>query len=135
MSKAANRRMAYDGMLRQTIDKTRNYIRDHWQEFWSQRSEATQLLPSYIWRAIRNYLRGGSRQAAALAYYAIFSVFPLVLLLAIWIGSLVGPAVAQEQIANGLGLFYQHRPSAIFKVRLVPQSNKAQSSAWWLLSA
>lgn len=105
MSKAANRRMAYDGMLRQTIDKTRNYIRDHWQEFWSQRSEATQLLPSYIWRAIRNYLRGGSRQAAALAYYAIFSVFPLVLLLAIWIGSLVGPAVAQEQIANGLGLF------------------------------
>lgn len=101
----------YDGscfwgpMLRQRIDNVRTYVKDHWNAWWSQRSEATQLLPSYIWRAVRNYLRGGSRQAAALAYYAIFSIFPLVLLLAIWIGNFVGPAVAQEQIASGLELF------------------------------
>ncbi|QPC80557.1 YihY/virulence factor BrkB family protein [Phototrophicus methaneseepsis] len=92
-------------MLRERTEQIRQQVHEMATEWWSQRSEATQLLPGYVWRAVRNYLRGGSRQAAALAYYAIFSVFPLVLLLAVGVGSLVGPAVAQDQIASGLQLF------------------------------
>lgn len=76
-----------------------------WQQWWSRRSETTRSLPPHIWQAMMNYANRGSRQAAALAYYAIFSVFPLTLLLAVAIGGLVGPAVAQQQIADGLSLF------------------------------
>ncbi len=82
-------------------------IRWRLQRWWSRRSEATRSLPGYIWKAISNYIRSGSgsRQAAALSYFAIFSVFPLVLLISVVIGSLVGPAVAQEQIVRGLQIF------------------------------
>ncbi|MGJ3238451.1 MAG: YihY/virulence factor BrkB family protein [Anaerolineae bacterium] len=77
------------------------------QTWWNQRRPATQSLPHYIWRAVSNYIRAGSgaRQAAALSYYAIFSVFPLTLLLAVGIGMIVEPVVAQEQIARGLQIF------------------------------
>lgn len=73
--------------------------------YWGKMPYSTQALPPYLWRATLNYLRSGSQLAATLAYYSIFSVFPLVLLLAVAIGSVVGPAIAQEQIARGLGLF------------------------------
>ncbi len=74
------------------------------RNWWEQRSPATKLLPKYIRKAIFNHLRSGSgaRLAAALAYYALFSVFPMVLLLAVAIGSIVEPAVAQEQIVQAL---------------------------------
>lgn len=76
-------------------------------EWWQERSISTRALPHYLWKAVRNYSRSGSgsRQAAALSYYAIFSIFPLTLLLAVAISSVLGPAVAQEQIAHGLQLF------------------------------
>lgn len=72
--------------------------------WWGQRSPGTKLLPKYIRKAIFNHIRSGSgsRLAAALAYYALFSVFPMVLLLAVAIGSIVEPAVAQEQIVQAL---------------------------------
>ncbi len=73
--------------------------------WWDQHDTATQALPRYIWKAIQNYLRTGSKQAAALAYYAIFSIFPLALLLAVAVGGIVGPQEAQEQMRNGLTLF------------------------------
>ncbi len=74
------------------------------RRWWDQRSPGTKLLPKYIRKAIFNHLRSGSgsRLAAALAYYALFSVFPMVLLLAVAIGSIVEPAVAQEQIVQAL---------------------------------
>jgi len=74
------------------------------RSWWSRRSSATQLLPKYLWKAVFNHIRSGygPRQAAALSYYALFSVFPLILLLAVAIGALVEPAVAQEQIARAL---------------------------------
>lgn len=73
--------------------------------WWAQHDNATRALPGYLWKAVQNYLRTGSKQAAALAYYAIFSIFPLALLLAVAVGGLVGPQEAQEQIRNGLALF------------------------------
>ncbi len=72
---------------------------------WTQLQARTYRLPNYLLCAVTNYLARGSQQAATLAYYVIFSVFPLVLLLAVAIGALVGPAVAQEQIARGLAFF------------------------------
>jgi membrane protein len=77
------------------------------RRWWSQRSIPTRSLPHYLWRAITNYTgsSAGSRQAAALSYYAIFSIFPLTLFLAVAIGNLVGQEAAQEQIARGLTIF------------------------------
>ncbi|MGB7338685.1 MAG: YihY/virulence factor BrkB family protein [Phototrophicaceae bacterium] len=84
-----------------------NQILSSLNEWWTRQRPATQSLPHYIWVAIRNYIRAGtgSRQAAALSYYAIFSVFPLTLLLAVGIGNIVGPVAAEEQIARGLEIF------------------------------
>lgn len=77
------------------------------RRWWLRRSPSTRSLPKYLWRAGSNYARSGtgSRQAAALSYYAIFSIFPLTLLLAVGIGTILGPAVAQEQIVQGLEIF------------------------------
>lgn len=82
-------------------------ITQDFRNWWTRRSPSTRALPKHLLRAVQNYVRTGSgaRQAAALSYFAIFSIFPLVLLLAVGIGSLVGPAVAQEQIVRGLELF------------------------------
>lgn len=74
-------------------------------EWWSSHNESTRAIPVVLWEAIRNFSRYGSRQSAALAFYSIFSVFPLTLLLAVLVGGLLEPAVAQEQIANGLRFF------------------------------
>ena len=74
-------------------------------QWWERRDPATRLFFFYVRQAIANYTNYGSRRAAALAYYAIFSIFPLVLLLAIAFSRLVGTAVAQEQIASALSLF------------------------------
>jgi len=84
-----------------------NQLFSNLREWWNQRKPATQSLPHYVWVAVKNYIRAGSgsRQAAALSYYAIFSVFPLTLLLAVGIGNIVGPVAAQEQIARGLQIF------------------------------
>jgi membrane protein len=77
------------------------------RRWWLTRPPTTQALPKYLWRAVSNYAQSGagSRQAAALSYYAIFSIFPLTLLLVIAVGTILGPAVAQEQILNGLEIF------------------------------
>lgn len=82
-------------------------IRQTLQDWWHNRSRSTQSLPGHIWQAVKNYISWGtgSRQAAALSYYAIFSVFPLVLLIAVAISTVLGPAIAQEQILNGIALF------------------------------
>lgn len=91
-------------MLKQLIIEWKK-ARDRFLVWWLTVPHGTQSLPPYLWRAVRNFTSVGSMHAATLAYYAVFSVFPLILLLAIGFGSLVGPAVAQEQIANGLQLF------------------------------
>lgn len=80
-------------------------LREQFLVWWATLPHPTQTLPGYLQTALLNFLARGSQHATTLAYYALFSVFPLILLLAIAIGSLVGPAVAQEQIANGLALF------------------------------
>lgn len=68
----------------------------HW---WSRQRPATRALPDYLQRAVGNYFKYGNRQAAAMAYYAIFSIFPLSLLFTIAVSRVLGPVFAQEQIS------------------------------------
>ena len=74
-------------------------------DWWATHNEPTRELPYVFLTAFRNFSRYSSRQSAALAFYSLFSVFPLTLLLAVLVGGLLEPAVAQEQIANGLSFF------------------------------
>jgi membrane protein len=91
-------------MLKQAVQRWQAW-RVRFESWWAALPHATQTLPSYVWRAVRNFMMVGSLHATSLAYFAVFSVFPLVMLLAIAIGAIVSPAVAQEQIINGLALF------------------------------
>ncbi|XWX04605.1 YihY/virulence factor BrkB family protein [Aggregatilineales bacterium SYSU G02658] len=91
-------------MLKQIVQQWQSW-RGQIESWWLTMPHATQTLPVYLLRAVRNFITVGSLHATSLAYFAVFSIFPLVLLLAIAIGAVVGPAVAQEQIINGLALF------------------------------
>lgn len=83
--------------------------------WWSRQDIATRELLTFVRQAIRNFYTTDTRQAAALAYYAIFSVFPLTLLLAVVISRLLGPVAAQEQIASALGLFLPPDTSSVLQ--------------------
>lgn len=97
-------------------------------DWWSTHSEPTRELPSILLTAFRNFSRYSSRQSAALAFYALFSVFPLTLLLAVLVGGLLEPAVAQEQIANGLAFFLPE--STVSYVQDVLGESLQQSSSF-----
>ncbi len=100
--------------------------RARWQflRWWVRRSPSTRSLPGFVWRAVLNFAGYGARQAASLSYYAVFSVFPLALLLAITVNRIVGPVIAQEQIRLGLEPFLP--PSASETLQLF-QTNIAQA--------
>lgn len=80
---------------------------------WQRLPHPARALPVHLWQAILNFKERGTKQAAALSYYAVFSVFPLTLLMAVAIGGVLGPAVAQEQIAKGLILFLPEETDTI----------------------
>ncbi len=80
-----------------------NYQRrlNHW---WQASPAMTRALPAYLQRAVANFMSYGLRQAAALSYYAIFSIFPLTLLLAVVISHVVGPVVGPIDATAPIGL-------------------------------
>jgi membrane protein len=94
--------------------------------WWKTLPEMTRALPGYLVTALFGFLRHGTRQAAALAYYAVFSIFPLTLLLAVGISRLLGPVVAQQQIQIGLSAFLP--PSVAPALDLI-QTNVTQAIA------
>lgn len=85
--------------------------------YWRHLSPSSRSLPIHMWRAIINFKNYGLRNAAALAYYAVFSVFPLALLLTVAISATLGDTVATEQIANGISLFLPEETETIELVR------------------
>lgn len=93
-------------------------------QWWSRRQTSTRALPSYLWAAFDNFRRSGTQKAAALAFYAIFSIFPLTLLGAVVISGLVGPVVAQEQILLALDPFL---PPTSAQTLEIFQSNVTQA--------
>jgi membrane protein len=75
------------------------------QRWWNHQDPSVRELRQYLGKALNNFYHAGTGRAAALAYYTIFSVFPLSLLLTILVSKMLGPVAAQEQIASALGLF------------------------------
>jgi membrane protein len=86
--------------------------------WWLRQNKATRTLPYHLWRALVNFKNHGGRHAAALAYYFVFSVFPLTLLMATAISGILGPAVAQEQISTGLELFLPEKTAVLLQDNL-----------------
>ncbi|HRL12367.1 MAG TPA: YihY/virulence factor BrkB family protein [Aggregatilineales bacterium] len=73
--------------------------------WWEGRSKETRSFADHLLTAVRNYASTGTSRSAALSYYAVFSIFPLTLLIAVLVNQLLGPTVAQEQISLALGFF------------------------------
>lgn len=110
-------------MLRSRVDGLMQRL----GRFYGRLDPATRALPGYLGRAIANFNRHGLRQAAALAYYAVFSIFPLSLLLAVGIGSVLGPTVAQEQISRGLGVFLPDQTLELFQRNMATTLEQGRS--------
>lgn len=98
-------------MLRSRLDEFMKRVSGRWERL----PAPTRALPGYLGRALSNFFRHGLSRAAALAYYAVFSIFPLSLLLAVAIGGILGPTVAEEQIARGLSLFLPDQTITLFQ--------------------
>lgn len=56
-------------------------------------------------RAVKNFFSRDMREAAALSYYALFSLFPLSLLVIVIIGQIVGPVATKNQVEDFLSFF------------------------------
>ena len=110
-------------MLRSRLDD----LMQRASRWWGLLDPTTRALPGYLGRAVANFNRHGLRQAAALAYYAVFSIFPLSLLLAVGIGSVLGPTVAEEQISRGLGLFLPDQTLELFQRNMVTTIEQGRS--------
>jgi len=76
-----------------------------YERWWVLANTMTDGLLQHLWWAIDRFGKHGTRESAALSYYAIFSLFPLLILLIIVIGSWLGPAAARNQIDGVLRVF------------------------------
>ncbi len=105
-----------------------NQVSQQVNNWWQSHPAMTRALPGYLRRAVANFISYGTRQAAALSYYAIFSIFPLTLLAAILVsrlvGPVVGPVVATEPIGLGIEPFL---PPAAAPLLQVFQENLSQA--------
>ena len=76
-----------------------------YERWWVLANTMTDGLLQHLWWAIDRFSKHGTRESAALSYYAIFSLFPLLILLIIVIGTWLGPAAARNQIDGVLRVF------------------------------
>lgn len=76
-----------------------------YERWWILANAMTDGLLQHIWWAIDRFSKHGTRESAALSYYAIFSLFPLALLLIVGVGTVLGPAAAKNQIDGVLRIF------------------------------
>lgn len=102
---------------------------------WSSFSPATQALPSVFFRAFMNFLVHGGTRATSLAYYALFSLFPLILLIAVGVSRLVGTALTEQQIALGLAaLLPPSATDALSLIQINVQQALEQSGSFTLVA-
>ncbi|MBI5927954.1 MAG: YihY/virulence factor BrkB family protein [Chloroflexi bacterium] len=94
----------------------RLFDRYFWKQLWlsisrpvertlTQLDKASDGLLAELYHAIYRYVRYGPHEAAALSYYALFSLFPLILLIIVLGVSLVGNS-ARAQVGDILALFF-----------------------------
>lgn len=68
-------------------------------------NRASDDLPRFLLHAVRDFSARGLRNAAALSYYAIFSVFPMLLLAVVIFSRLLGQVLTEEQVMSTLTPF------------------------------
>jgi membrane protein len=103
--------------------------------FWSRQAEPVRALPGFLWAAILRYFQNGALRASALAYYAVFSLFPLTLLIAVGISRLLGPALAEQQISLALSsLLPPNTTEALVSVQSNVQQALEQSGSFTLIA-
>ncbi len=68
-------------------------------------NQLTDDLPRFLWYAVKDFSARGMRNAAALAYYAIFSIFPLLLLVIVVLSRVLGQVLTEEQVMSTLTPF------------------------------
>lgn len=76
-----------------------------YERWWIYANAMTGGLLSDVYRAGDRFSKHGFHESAALAYYGVFSLFPLLLLLIVGIGTILGPAAAHKQIDGILRIF------------------------------
>ncbi len=86
-----------------------------YERWWILGNAMTDGLLYHLVKAIDRFSKHGMREAAALSYYAIFSLFPLLLLLIVVIGTILGPAAAKDQIDGVLRLFLPESTSGFLQ--------------------
>ncbi len=59
-----------------------------------------------VWHSIERFAKYGPHEAAALSYYALFSLFPLVLLIIVFSTSFLDGAETRESMADVISLFF-----------------------------
>lgn len=91
---------------------SRSQLKQYWNETRTAIHEFARLsdyytngFAGYMYRAVDNFIKYGPREAAALSYYAQLSLVPLLLLLVVFLGQLIGPATTGEQLKDFLAFF------------------------------
>ena len=87
--------------IRQRINQITHFInavRHIFSNGYETVNSMTDNLPRYLARAWQNFNQRDTQRAAALVYYAVFSIFPLIVLAVALVSGLIGPALAQQQI-------------------------------------
>lgn len=85
--------------------KPKQHTLRFYERWWILANAMTDGLLQHMWWAIDRFSKHGTRESAALSYYAIFSLFPLALLLIVGVGTVLGPAAAKNQIDGVLRIF------------------------------
>lgn len=76
-----------------------------YERWWILGNAMTDGLLYHLAKAVDRFSKHGTREAAALSYYAVFSLFPLLLLLIVVVSTILGPAAAKDQIDGVLRVF------------------------------
>lgn len=121
--------------LRYRLNQRMTPLRERATNRWRSFSPATQALPSVFYRAVINFLAHGGTRASSLAYYALFSLFPLILLIAIGFSRLIGPALTEQQISLGLAaLLPPSATEALSAIQINVQQALEQSGSFTLVA-
>jgi membrane protein len=88
-----------------SIPKFVQRLIDRGKDLLNALNRATDDLPRFLWRAVQDFSARGMRSAAALSYYAIFSIFPLLLIVVVFLTRVLGQVLTEEQILSALTPF------------------------------
>jgi membrane protein len=77
--------------------------------------------------AIYRFTRYGPHEAAALSYYALFSLFPLLLLVIVLSASILGSAAAGNQVSDVLSFFFPGQTADILQDAVKAAADQSSS--------